>query len=240
MDFPLNSRLPALTANIAVAAAFIVYSAEIARAQPAAEGGSEFMLKANSLSLYGGMGVAIADAPGLVKYLNTLGDPTVLSDFATDVEFFGGIEFPVTFEWAGVVEYSYLFKSYTLSIVDGGSYTIFYSMHMPTAMVNYVIAGGGYFLKFGGGIGYHTGSLEQKDPYGNDITYTAHGVGLKAQAVGQTAFDEHLYGYIGGDMRWELLGQLKGAGGTVPPSSGRVPSLSMFVAGLNFGLTYYF
>ena len=240
MDFPLSSRLPALAAHIAVVAAFIACSTEASRAQPVPDSANGFMLRANTFSIYGGMGIALADVPGLVNYLNTLGDPTVLSGFATDVVFFGGAEVPLSFEWAGVVEYSYLFKSYTLSIPEGGAYTIFYSMHMPTVMAHYVIMGEGYFLKFGGGIGYHTGSLELKDSYGNDITYTAHGVGLKAQAVGQTAFDEHLYGYIGGDLRWELLGQLKGAAGTVPPSSGKVPSLSMFVVGLSFGLTYHF
>ena len=240
MDFLLNSRLPVFTAKIAVAAAFIVCSTDLSRAQSVPDSANGFMLRANTFSLYGGMGIALADAPGLTSYINTLGDPAIVSGFATDVEFFGGAEFPLSFEWAGVVEYSYLFKSYSLSIPEEGTYTIFYSMHMPTAMVHYVMTGEGYFLKFGGGIGYHTGLLEQKDGYGNDFTYTAHGIGVKAQAVGQTAFDEHLYGYIGGDLRWELLGQLKGGGGTVPPSRGKVPSLSMFVVGLSFGLTYHF
>ncbi len=107
-------------------------------------------------------------------------------------------------------------------------------------MADYVVTGEGYFLKFGGGIGYHTGSLELKDAFGNDITYSAHGIGLKAQAVGETAFDDHLYGYIGGDMRWEQFGQLDNGSSTVPPSNGRVPSLSMFTVGLKFGLTYLF
>ena len=140
----------------------------------------------------------------------------------------------------GALEYAYLFKSYTVSVGDVGTYTAFYSMHMPTAMVHYVVTGEGYFLKFGGGIGYHTGSLEQKDPYGNDITYSAHGVGVKAQAVGQTAFDDHLYGYIGGDMRWELMGKLKNDNGSVLQNHGQVASLSMFVVGLSFGVIYYF
>ena len=58
--------------------------------------------------------------------------------------------------------------------------------------------------------------------------------------MGQTAFDEHLYAYIGGDMRWELLGKLKSDNGTVLQNQGRVASLSMFVVGLNFGVIYYF
>ena len=228
-----------MTAKIAVITFVSVCCADASRAQ-AVENGNGLKLRENTFSIYGGMGISIADAPGLVKYLNTLENPTVLSDFATDVEFFGGAEFPLSFEWGGALEYAYLFKSYTLSVGDAGTYTVFYSLHMPTAMVHYVVTGEGYFLKFGGGIGYHTGSLEQKDPYGSDITYSAHGIGLKGQAVGQTAFDEHLYGYIGGDMRWELLGKLKSDNGTVLQNQGRVASLSMFVVGLNFGVIYYF
>ena len=45
------------------------------------------------------MGVTMADVPGLVNYLNTLGGPTVLSGFGTAVDFFGGAEFPLSFEW---------------------------------------------------------------------------------------------------------------------------------------------
>ena len=228
-----------MTARIAVITFVSVCCTDASRAQ-AVESVSGLKLRENTFSIYGGMGISIADAPGLVKYLNTLENPTVLNNFATDVEFFGGAEFPLSFEWGGALEYAYLFKSYSLSVGDAGTYTVFYSLHMPTAMVHYVVTGEGYFLKFGGGIGYHTGSLEQKDPYGSDITYSAHGIGLKGQAVGQTAFDEHLYGYIGGDMRWELLGKLKSDNGTVLQNQGRVASLSMFVVGLNFGVVYYF
>ncbi len=228
-----------MTARIAVIT-FVCLSWTGASHAQAVENESGLKLRENTFSIYGGMGISIADAPGLVHYLNMLDYPTVLSDFATDVEFFGGVEFPLSFEWGGALEYSYLFKSYTLPTGDAGTYSVFYSMHMPTVMAHYVVTGEGYFLKFGGGFGYHTGSLEQKDPYGNDITYSAHGIGLKAQAVGETAFDEHLYGYIGGDMRWEIMGKLKSDNGTVLQNQGQVASLSMFVVGLNFGVIYYF
>jgi len=193
--------------------------------------------------MYGGMGIAITAAPGLVKYLNTLpGLPQQVTDFGTNVEFFGGAEFPLSVEWGGALEYSYLFKSYNLpTLDDAGTYTIFYSLHMPTVMVHYVVPGKGYFIKLGGGIGYHTGSIEQKSSlYGTDSTYSAHGVGFKVQVVGQTAFDDHMYGYIGGDMRWELLGKVKGVNGAVLQNNGQSASLSMFAVGLSFGVIYYF
>lgn len=200
------------------------------------------MERANSFSVYGGMGIALAAAPAMVDYLNTLADPTQqVQTFATAVEFFGGATLPVNESWEGGIEYAYLFKSYTLPTAGFGTYTIFYDLNMPTLTAHYVISGNGYFLKFGGGIGYHGGSVEQKSSfYGTDSTYATHGVGIKVDAVGQTAFDEHLYAYIGATMRWELMGSLKDSQGDILQNQGQSASLSMFVVELAFGLTYYF
>ena len=212
-------------------------------AQPSAERKGDIPKeRPNSFSLYGGMGVKLAAAPGLVDYINTIADPSQrAADFATDIEFFGGTEFPVSEEWGGALEYGYLFKSYTLPTVNAGTYTIFYSVHMPTAMVQYVIPGKGYFVKFGGGAGYRVGSVKQTNStFSTDSTYTAHGIGFKAEAVGQTAFDEHLFGYISGDLRWEFMGELKNTAGNELSNRGQSASLSMFAVGVCFGLIYYF
>ena len=198
--------------------------------------------RANTFSLYGGMGVKLGAAPAMVDYINTIADPSQrASDFATDVEFFGGTEFPLGDEWGGALEYAYLFKSYTLATSNAGTYTLFYNIQMPTAIVQYVIPGKGYFVKFGGGIGYHAGSVEQSNSlYGTDSTYTARGFGIKANIVGETAFDEHLFGYISGDMRWEFFGKLKNSKGNELRNFGQTASLSMFIVGIGFGLIYYF
>jgi hypothetical protein len=65
-------------------------------------------------------------------------------------------------------------------------------------------------------------------------------LGIKAHVVGETAFDEHLFGYISGDMRWEFFGKLKNGGGNELRNLGQTASLSMFVVGIGFGLIYYF
>ena len=196
----------------------------------------------NSFALFGGMRIDLAAAPALVDYINTFADPSQrAADFATDVEFFGGAEFPLSDEWGGAVEYAYLFKSYTLQTAYAGTYTLFYNVHMPLFMAHYIVPGKGYFVKLGGGIGYHLGSVTQTNSiYGADSTYHTRGVGMKAQIVGQTAFDDHLYGYISGDLRWEFFGELKNANGNELRNLGQTASLSMFAAGVAFGLTYYF
>ena len=228
--------------RILLAALFLWSTADRAYGQFPAEKKEGPIERANTFSIYGGMGISLAADPHLVDYINTLADPSQQAgEFATDIEFFGGAEIPVNEDWEGVIEYSYLFKSYNLATYGAGTYTIFYNLHLPVAMVQFVVPGKGYFVKLGGGLGYHTGSVEQKASYyGTDSTYTAHGIGVKVQAVGQTAFDEHLYGYIGGMMRWEFLGEPKDKNGSVLQNHGQTASLSMFVLGLSFGLTYYF
>lgn len=228
------------TAELAVV---LVCAVRLSYSQPRTEIKSELPKeRANTFSLFGGMGVKLAAAPAMVDYINTIADPSQrASEFATDVEFFGGAEFPLGDEWGGALEYAYLFKSYTLPTSTAGTYTLFYNIHLPTAIAQYVIPGKGYFVKLGGGIGYHVGSVEQRNSvYGTDSTYTARGFGIKAHAVGETAFDEHLFGYICGDMRWEFFGRLKNGSGSELRNLGQTASLSMFVVGIGFGLIYYF
>ena len=228
--------------NITLAALCLAAATTVSRAQSVTDKNGGPMERTNGVSVYGGMGIALATAPGLVNYLNTLADPSEqVQTFSTDVEFFGGAELPVADVWSAGMEYNYLFKSYTLPTGGSGTYTTFYDVKMPTLIAHYVASGKGYFLKFGGGIGYHSGAVEQKSNfYNTDSTYTCHGIGIKLDGIGQTAFDEHLYAYIAADMRWELFGDLKDGQGDFLQNHGQTATLSMFVVGLAFGLTYYF
>ena len=232
-----------IVAKTALALICVVFTTNVALSQSRTENTvGPPKERTNAFSLYGGMGVKLAADPALVDYVNTLVHPSQrVDDFATVVEFFGGVEFPVSNEWGGAIEYSYLFKSYTLPTFNAGTYTLFYNVHMPTLMVQYVLPGAGYFVKFGAGMGYHAGSISETNSlYGTDSTYTARGVGIKAAVLGQTAFDEHLFGYISGDLRWEFLGKVKNAAGNELWNQGQTASLSMFVVGVAFGLIYYF
>ena len=71
--------------------------------------------------------------------------------------------------------------------------------------------------------------------------YSSHGLGFKTEAVGQTAFDENLFGYIGASLGWEFLSDLKDKKGnylTAPFSTKKV-SLRYFHSGLRFGIIQY-
>ncbi len=198
----------------------------------------------NSLAFFGGMGVHMVSAPDIVGYINTITPSSQrVDDFGAAVNFFGGAEFPFNKEWGIKIEHSYLFKSYTVPGNLGGTYDLYYSVQAPSLMIQKVITGKGYYVKLGAGGGYHFGYASQKvSTFGITTEYSSSGLGLKADVVGQTAFDENFFGYIGGSLGWEFLGDLKDSQGKYLSAAGSAEkaSLQYFYAGLQFGVVQYF
>jgi hypothetical protein len=86
----------------------------------------------NTFALAGGMGICAAYVPGITDYIYAYsGGVDRPGDFGTDIDFFGAAEFPVSEEWGIKLEYDYLFKSYTLTPNFGGTYDLFYDVHIP-------------------------------------------------------------------------------------------------------------
>ncbi|MBI2429190.1 MAG: hypothetical protein HYV29_10435 [Ignavibacteriales bacterium] len=198
-----------------------------------------FVQRENSIAIVAGMGVDLVNAPEIVEYVNsTAAYGQTVDDFATAVDFFGGVEFPVGKEWGIKVEHMYLFKSYNFLSRSGATHDFFYAVHAPSLLIQKVVGGEGYFVKMGAGGGYHFGrATETISTFGTSRDYTASGVGLKAEIVGQTAFDENFFGYIGGQLGWEWLGKFLGTDATI--SLVKTKELRYFYAGLRFGVTYY-
>ncbi len=200
--------------------------------------------RANTFAVFGGMGVHMVSAPGIVEYINSVSTfAQRVNDFGAAVDFFGGVEFPIDDDWGVKLEHSYLFKSYTVSGNLGGTYDIFYANQSPSVIVQKIIVGKGYFVKLGAGGGYHFGSLIEKvSTFGTTTEYSASGIGLTIEAVGQTAFDDNVYGYIGGSLGWEFMSDLKENNGKklTLPNSAKTVSLDYFHAGIRFGMNYYF
>ncbi len=190
------------------------------------------------IGITGGLGVTLVLATDIVDYINnTYQILPKLGDFATAAEFFGAGEIRLGEEWNLKLEYAYLLKSYDVP-TNGFGNTISYSVHMPTVILQRVIEGRGYLIKYGGGVGYHFGSLTTHFPPFED-TYTASGVGLKLDGEGDTEFDEHFYGLIAVDVRDDILGQLKDSGDN-PLSGSHNPKLGFLSVGLKFGVVWFF
>ena len=210
-----------------------------------AQNSAHFVQRQNSFAVFGGMSINAVAASDIVDYINSVSTYAQrIDNFASAVDFFGGIEFPVGDKWGIKLEHTYLFKSYTILGNAGETYDFFYSVQAPSVLVQKIITGEGYFVKFGAGGGYHFGSAEQKiSTDGTTSDYTAKGIGLKAEAVGQTAFDENFFGYIGGHLGWEFLGELHNAAArqtlSQPNDGSHAVKLNYFFAGIRFGVIYY-
>ncbi len=184
-----------------------------------------------------GMGVSAHADPSVVNYINQVALPPPdqkLSQFASASEFFITPEIQVSEDWSVGVEYSYFLKSYT-SI--GGTYQwdFSYTTQMPTLLVHYLTPGDGYWLKFGGGVGYAFGDFTERFLFtGSQAEYKTSGPSFKIEAVGNTEFDEHFWGSIGVDLRWVFAGTLN----TPSIPSIAPPRLDFFSAGVKFGVTF--
>ncbi len=203
-----------------------------------------FIERTNDIAIFGGMGVAVVSAPDMVEYINgTSISSQRVDDFGTAITFFGGIEFPIADGWGVKVEHSYLFKSYNFLGTNGALHDVLYEVHAPSVLLQRVVTGKGFFIKAGAGGGYHFGSVIQKtSTFGVETRYTANGIGIKGEIVGQTAFDENFFGYIGGEFGWEFLGKVRDGNGIILSNSLRRQdaSLDYFFAGLRFGAMVYF
>ena len=191
----------------------------------------------NTIAVFGGMGVHMVSASDVVNYINSVSTfAQRVDDFGVAVDFFGGVEFPIDTEWGLKLEHSYLFKSYSfVEQTNGSTYEIFYATQSPSVIIQKVIVGKGYFVKFGAGGGYHFGMLTQKvSTFGTTTKYSTNSIGVKIEIVGQTAFDDNVYGYVGGSLGWE-----RDINKFTMPNSSKPLSLNYFHAGIRFGMNYY-
>jgi hypothetical protein len=188
-----------------------------------------------------GMGVSYVDAPNVVEYLNKFASPSErASDFTSAVEFFVAPETWLSPSVVLKLEYAYLLKSYSLGS-SFGSYHFDYSVHMPTLILDYVFEGDAFYVKVGGGVGYHFGKFSYLFPNSStEARFTGNGVGVKLELMGNTAFGESLYGLIGGDLRLGFIGALKDSDGNGPVGAVDPVRLHFASVGIKFGLVYYF
>jgi hypothetical protein len=195
----------------------------------------------SSAAFSAGMGVSYLNAPNVVDYLNKYASQADrVADFTPAVEFFVAPELSLSSTLILRVEYAYLLKSYSLSGL-GGVYSFEYSVHMPTAVLDYLLKGDGFYVKVGGGMGYHFGKFSYLFPNSNsEARFTSSGVGIKLELMGNTAFGESLYGLIGGDLRLDYIGALKDDSGNGPSQATGNVKLRFASAGIKFGLVYYF
>ena len=193
---------------------------------------------AQDFSTAASLGFEYYNAPSLTRYFAVTTGGVTPGTFMTSVQLAASAEVFVVDDWAVGLEYAYLTSQQT-----GNSIQIDYSYSLPTLLVHRVVAGENYYLRVGGGIGYHFSSLSQNImAYGNTTDYSARGIGLKFDAALDTKLGENFYARVSADARAEITGILKTKDGLAltSPTDSREVNSNFSGVGLSFGLVYYF
>lgn len=193
-----------------------------------------------------GMTVCGIDAKELTDFINSFSARTqTISNWNVAGEFFIAPEFHLSSDMSLKIEYAYLLNSH--SIDDplssyGGKIDFSYGVHMPSVIVQYLFIGAqGYFLKFGGGVGYYFVSLDEKFPsYLGSMRSSANGIGVKLDISGQTPLGEHIYLILGAGMRFSFIGNYRGGIFDEQSTSNRSVSMNFISIGGTMGFIYYF
>lgn len=200
-------------------------------------------VSAQEITVAGGIGVNLINAPDLVDFFNSLS--TVgesIDDFNTAFEFFGSVGYPVSENWSIRMEYSYLFNSVNISS-PYWEVENFYSVHMPTVLLKRSIGEKDSPLSGSVGVGYRASILNHKILGDAGKKYYSKGVGLKAGAELNTPFGDGLYGYIAGDIAFNFMSDYEDNNGNkltyTQIRSEKTVGMDFFSVGLKFGLIFY-
>jgi hypothetical protein len=196
------------------------------------------------VALSGGMGVEYISAPRVVDYINTLIAAYTterVPEFKSAAQFFGAFSYPLSSDWVLKAEYVYLLGSYN-PVIPFRSSEFTLTMNMPSIILQYVLWDEGlYNVKVGGGLGFHFASLTTTFLTLDDHL-SAKGPGSLIELEANTAFGDHVFAYLGTDLRWEFIGEFKKPSGFQgsQPAVAPVPTGNSFGIGARLGFSYYF
>lgn len=187
--------------------------------------------------LSGGMGVSYINAGDIVDLVNARSVTSRVSDFKAAVEFFAAVGVPISMNWIIKFEYGYVLGTYNTTDPFGQPTEITFFAHLPSVIGQYVLVDEGlYNVKVGVGAGYHFGTYSER-LYDD---FMGRGPGAVADLEANTAFGEDFYAYLGGNLRWEFIGELKNRAGSPIIAGNPVPTMNFFGIGARLGFTYYF
>ena len=193
-------------------------------------------------SLSAGMGVEYASYADVTTLMNsTIVPAQAVPRFKSAVEFFGAGAVPISGPWLLKLEYAYSIASFSPQGAYGPA-SISVTYQMPSLILQYMLLDAGvYNVRAGAGGGYHFGSVQEKY-FVINTTYTGKGPGAVIEIEANTAFGDHLYAFLGANIRWESVGTIMDPSGVSPgvASGGGAVTLHSFGAGARLGASYLF
>ncbi len=186
----------------------------------------------------GGMGVNYAANSSIKDYINSnfnFGN-SELKTFSAQIEFYGEGVYALSKHYEVGVDYG--MSIYSFSNVLSFNYNLSYTVHKPSIVAYYVIPGKGYEFRLGGGVGLRFVSLEEK--IFTTINYSGTGFGFLARAEGHTSLGGNLYAMIAGDIRYDIVSDVKNGNVSLSGNQGTKVNINTFSIGIKLGLSYFF
>jgi hypothetical protein len=194
---------------------------------------------AYGFSVSAGMGPMIMSGGDIAHFVNNL-QPGAASDYFTAAEFYVSVDAGILPDWLGRAEYSYMVKTFNVSAGFGAQGDLTLELHEPTLLADYRIIGRGYFVRFGGGMGWHYARFAQNFS-GRIHAWRASGPGIKLEASFNAELSEHLYCDVNGELRSELMGKFRDEHDQPFDNGGGADAeMSGLGAGFRIGLMYTF
>lgn len=163
-----------------------------------------------------------------------------IKTYSAGVEFFGALEYDLTKQVSGAVDYSYFLRSsnytFTYYVFD---YTI--TSHQPNLMLYYNLSYPGFKFKIGAGGGYHLYSLENNINGQGNASYSAGGPSVRIELLFAPVLSKKLAAYVSAYYRGNFSSSLKDPDGNIlkSGSTGEEVNMSSYGPGARLGFTFY-
>ena len=132
------------------------------------------------------------------------------SDFSTFFEIAGEYGYELTKNSQIGLEVNYEFNSYEYDNIFSASKFRFKIDYLSPSINYYlIIKKPTYKVKIGGGIGPRFCFVSQNLYTTKEISYKSSGYGISLKIDGSTLFSQNLFLFIGGDVRYNIIGKLE-------------------------------
>lgn len=188
------------------------------------------------------MGLNFVSAPQLREYINYSAPSNDLQpEISTYIEFAGEYGYKLNNQYQIGLETAYESKSVNYPAVPSG-YVFDYSLISPTLIGYYISVSEGYKFKFGIGAGPRFAMVDESVYINRSDSYSSSGFGMLLKADGSTKLSELVFAYIGFDIRYNNLGELKSSSDNVlvNPNTNEGVSFNSFSAGIKLGISIIF
>lgn len=191
------------------------------------------------LSIYAGMGLAYTVSSSYNDYIRYQifgGAHDSVSSISGGLEFFGGLEYVFSKTLSLRLDYSYFFKSKTY--YNPLAVEHFYFIHQPYLVGSYILAGNGYKIKIGAGIGYHFGQLQTGLTGQSSTSYNSSGLAVKGEGLISVKISKKMETYVSGFVFGQFMSSLKDSNGNILKYglTGNNVNLSGYGIGVRLGL----